>query len=32
LADDATTHLCHCRYAYDGIGEAISEQVFMTGV
>ena len=30
--DDAPTHLCHCGYAHDGIGEAISEQVFVTGV
>ena len=30
MADDATTHLRHCGYAHDGIGEAISEQVFVT--
>ena len=31
LDDDATTRLCHCGYADDGIGEAVSGQVLMTG-
>ena len=31
LADDATTRLCHCGYADHGIGEAVSQQVLMTG-
>ena len=32
MADDATTHLYHCGYVHDGIGEAVSEQVFVTGL
>ena len=31
LDDDARTRLCHCRYVNDGIGEAVSGQVLMTG-